>query len=928
VILSAVAFGPDAIVHGLILGLVYGVLAVGLVLVYRASGVVNFAYGETGALGAAVLAVLILNEHWSWLVALPAVLALGAAIGAATEVLVARRLANRPRLTLLVATIGLAQLLLVAQYLLPSIRQVAPYPSPLHRRVTMGSIVLRGPDFVALAAVPAIVVAITVWLGRTPTGRALRAAGDNREAAELAGVRTGRLSLLAWSVAGVVSTATAVLANPLQGTIVGRPTEALGAGLLVRALAAALVGRLRSVPLALAGGLGVGLVQAWANTGRVDPAVADLVFLLAILVMVLVRPAETDTGSRPAEGELARVPPVRRWDLRSLGGVVADGWQGGRGAPAAAVTALAVVAAFLAPVVAGRSSQLFLLSRTALYAVVGISLVVLTGWAGQLSLGQFALAGIGTFSAAVLERHGVPFWLTVPIAAVLGGAVSLVVGLPALRVRGLDLALTTLALAVACSSWLFTRGWLLGAGGTATVDRGRLLGLDLRGSVAYYETCLVVLLLALGLAAAIRRADLGRRFLAIRSNERRSAALGVPPAATKLGAFALAGALAALAGALLGGLRVQSAPGDFGPQESLRIVAITVIGGAGSALGAVLGAVVVLGIPAIFGDTTVAGLLPSGLGLLVLILVFPGGLMEVAARLRAAVGWRRVPGGERAGAAAAPGRAVAAPGTDRAPAAVAAPGRLRELGAGRLDLTGVTVRFGGRVALDAVDLGVAPGEMLGLIGGNGAGKTTVLDVVSGFLATLEGDVRIDGRDVRGVSAAARARDGLGRVLQDARLFDDLTLAETVLLATPGPARLRPSRAADALELLGLTPWSDQPCQRLSTGTRRLAELACVVVRRPSLLLLDEPTAGLAQRESEAFGPLLGALREELGATVVLVEHDVPLVVSVADRLVCLGAGQVLASGSADTVLADPGVVASFLGGDPRAVQRSGPGTAR
>ncbi|MHB8467219.1 MAG: ABC transporter permease subunit [Acidimicrobiales bacterium] len=834
----------DAIAHGVILGLVYAMLGVGVVLVYRVSGVVNFAHGEVGALGATVLAKLVLDEHWPFAVTLPIVLTLGGAIGAATEVLIARRLAHRPRLVLLVATIGLTQLVLVVHLLLPGIRVVAPFPTLVHRRLAVGPVVLRGPDFVVLAFVPAVVVALWLWLTRTPSGRALRAVGDNRDAAELAGMRPARVAVAAWATAGALATLAAVLADPLQGVVAGRPSEALGVGLLLRALAAGVVGRLRSLPLALAGGVAVGLIQAAANSGHVDPAVADLCLLLFVLGVVLLRPAET--GSRRGDAELARVPPVVRRTF----------------APIALVASAAAV-----PLVIGRSSQLFSLSRVALYALVGLSLVVLTGWAGQLSLGQFALVGVGTFSAAILERHGVPFWLTLPLAVFAGGAVSAAIGLPALRLRGMELAVTTLALAVACSGWLFTRSWLLDRAGVATVNRARFV----RGPAAYYELCIAALGAAVALVLWIRRSTFGRSLLAVRSDERRAAALGVPPVATKLAAFALAGGLAALAGALLGGLRVHSSPADFGPGESLRIVAITVIGGAGSAAGAVLGAAVVLGVPAIFGSTTIAGLLPSGIGLLALALAFPSGLAGLIPRPRPRSRPRLLPlplplplPRER------PRPDTSAPHTPlRAP-----PDR-----GGELRVEEVTVRFGGRVALDHVTLHVAAGEVVGLVGANGAGKSTMLDVVSGFVVPAQGTVALDGRSVLHLRPSARAKAGIGRVVQDAHVFQDLTGGEVMQLAGGAPGA-----------------GFDVACQDLPTGKRRLLEVAAAAARHPVLLLLDEPTAGLAADELEELVALLMVLRGE-AMSILLVEHDLATVARVADRVVHLEVGRLAAVGA-------------------------------
>jgi branched-subunit amino acid ABC-type transport system permease component/ABC-type branched-subunit amino acid transport system ATPase component len=807
----------DAVAQGIVLGLVYGALGVGLVLVFRTSRVVNFAHGEIGALGAAGLAKLVLDEHWPWVVAAAVVLALGAAIGALTELLIARRVAHRPKLVLLVATIGLSQLLLVAQLLLPSIREVAPYPSPMHRRVTIGSIVLTGRDFVPLAIIPALIVGLTVWLTSTPSGRALRAVGEDRRGAELCGVRTGRVAVVAWALAGALSTATAVLANPLQGVIVGRPSEALGAGLMVRALAAAMVGRLRSVPMAMFGGVAVGLIQAVANNGHFDPSVADIALLVFMLGVVLIGARGGDDSE---EGQLAVVPPLRQVS------------------PVFVLGALAVAAS--APVFA-RPSELFSLSRVVLYALVGLSLVLLTGWGGQLSLGQFAIAGVGTFALALLERHGVPFWVSLPCVIVIGAVVSLVVGLPALRVRGLELAVTTLAFAVACSSWLFTRSGLLDAQGTATVHRSLLTG-----PLAFYEVCLGALAAGLVVAVSVRRSDLGRRMLAVRSDERRAAALGISPARTKLAAFAVAGGMAALAGALLGVLRVHSSAADFGPAESLRIVAVVVIGGAGSVAGAVVGTIVVLGVPAMFGSTTIAGLLPSGIGILVLTLLFPGGLVSL---------WRRAP--LRGEPVRRPMRPLARP-----PAGV--------------ELRDVRVRFGGRVALDGVDLVIEPGSAVGLIGANGAGKTTLLDVISGF-TLCDGGVFVAGRPMGRMSPAARARLGIGRVVQGTRVFEDLTVAEVVI-------------SAAALSRFGLDEYASMPCQELPTGIRRVVDLASVAAMRPRILLLDEPTSGLSHAEVETLLPVIQELANQ--TTLVLVEHDVSFVREVVDRIVVLDLGRV------------------------------------
>ncbi|HMU79131.1 MAG TPA: MFS transporter [Microthrixaceae bacterium] len=259
-----------------------------------------------------------------------------------------------------------------------------------------------------------------------------------------------------------------------------------------------------------------------------------------------------------------------------------------------------------------------------------------------------------------------------------------------------------------------------------------------------------------------------------------------------------------------------------------------------------------------------------------------------------------------------------------------------------LELVAVTRRFGGINAVDQVSLSVAPGEIVGLIGQNGAGKTTILDLISGFQPLDGGRILLNGHDLSHLSAAQRARHGLGRTFQGGRLFSGLTVAETVAVSLdrsvavkdPINAALRLPAAHDSevavgrrvrqlLELFGLMDYRDSFTAELSTGTRRIVELACVVGHQPSVLLLDEPAGGVAQKEVEQLGALLGRIRSELGCAMLVIEHDMPLVAGLANRLVALETGAVIAEGTPTDVLADPRVIASYLGDDHLAVARSG-----
>ncbi|MCU1673418.1 MAG: transporter related [Frankiales bacterium] len=915
------------VVTGLLIGLSYGVLAAGLVLVFRASGVVNLAHAETGAFGAALLARMVVDGGVPWAVALPVVLVVGAAIGAVVELVVVRRLSSSPRVVLLVATLGVSQLLLVAQIALPKISTPgAPFPEPLDRVVAFGGVTIDGTGFLTLGMIPAAVLVLTVFLNRTPTGLAVRAAADNADAAELAGISTRRVSTLVWALAGGLAVLTVVLANGLLRSRVGSVDIGFGPGLLLRALAAALVGRLVSLPLALLGGVVIGVLDAVlqvsfpGETGYLDA----LLFVL-VLVLVLYSAARDRTGGRRTEAaSLALfaaerpVPPALQgvWWARHSGSL---GWL------------VAAAAALLVPLLDLDAGQLAAASRVPLFAIVGLSLVVLTGWAGQLSLGQVAFYGLGAMTAAALVQRGVPFPAAVAEATVLGVLASLVIGLPALLVRGLFLAVTTLAFAVASASALFQAGFLVGDARVLTLEPGRLFGLDLRNGPTYYYLSLAALLVCALLVGALRRSGVGRSIIAARSNPDRAASLTVSPVVSMLLAFAVSGGLAAFAGALFAGLERSVGYTQFSVYDSLTAVAVVMIGGLGTVSGAVLGALWVFGIPALFGNSDIAKLLTSSIGLLVLLLYLPGGLRSVLLLARGslfdAVALRRPAAVEVPVQRAVVAERVERSSYDAGPV---------------LEARGLTVRFGGRTALDDVDLVAQPGEVLGLIGANGAGKSTLLGACSGFVPTSAGTIALLGRDVTRLAAHDRARLGLGRIFQDARLFDDLTVRESVLVAleahdraelvpsmlTLPPARKaerrKQARAAEQLDLLGLGRYAEAQVRTLSTGTRRIVELACLLAQDARVLLLDEPTAGLAQRETEVFGPLLLRIREQLGATLVVVEHDIPLVMSISDRVQCLSAGRTIAVGPPEQVRTDPAVIASYLGTDHRAIARSGP----
>lgn len=918
----------SSMVIGLVTGATYALLGVGLVLVYRSTKVINFAHGQLGALGATVLAKLVWDVEIPYWIALPLVIGGGVALGAVIELLVVRRLANAPRLMLLVATIGVAQVLVIAQVLIPEVRGSTVYPVAFQRQLELGGVVLNGASFMVLAAVPAAVLGLTYLMTRTPYGLAIRATAENPDAARLARIRVGRVGTLVWALAGGFAVLTACLNFPVANQPLNIVGEGLGPALLLRALVAAMIGGFRSLPLTFVGGLGVGVVEAIIQANLpTSPGVSNAIFFVIILVLLLGRAVEAHGGD-------GAVAVGRR--LRPLPDAVLGFWWV-RHLATAAYGALALIA-LLAPLVFTSTEHRYVLCRIVLLVLPCLSLTLLTGWAGQLSLGQFAFVGIGAFAAGLLTQRGVGLGTAILVAVLVTAACAVLIGLPALRLRGLFVTIATLGFAVAAHQWLFGIDWVGGAGFGGTTSRPP----GLAGLGAYYYFCLLLTGVATFAIARLQGTGSGRLMVAVRDNERSASAMSVDVRRVKLGAFGLAGALCGLGGALYGGLLERYVAADFTPTDSLQLISTAVVGGLGTIGGAVLGPLYVVGIPLVFDDAVWARLAVTGIGLLAFLLYLPGGLVSLPLWVRdRIVRYALARTGDPADASD-----MAADPVPTGPALSELVVRRRRpnstLKVPSLLVDDVTVRFGGRVALDGVSIEVAPDEIVGLIGSNGAGKSTLMNVISGFQPAESGQILLGGHDISYLAPHARAAVGLGRAFQDARLFDDLTVGECLqvarerrhrselvadLFAFP-PAvqagRARRAESEELLGLLGLGRYRDAFICELSTGTRRIVELGCLVALEPDVLLLDEPTAGVAQRETEAFGPLIREIKDQLGASVVIIEHDMPLVTALSDRLYCLGAGQVIASGSPAEVIADPAVISSYLGTDEVAINRSGP----
>lgn len=939
----AFTISQQIVFNGVVRGMVYGLVAIGIVLIFRASGVINFAQGQFGALGASVMSVLFVNYGWSFWATLPLAIIIGALLGGLTELLVVRRLFTQPRLLLFVATIGVSQVILLIQLQLPTVDQNLAFPTAFDNIWTIGNLTVRAEQLVVLISVPLIVLGLALLLQKTKFGLSVRTAADNPSGASLSGVRVKAVSTKVWILAGTLAAVSAVIAAPVLNQRTSDISNALGPDLLLRGLVAALVGGMVSFPLALVGGIAIGVVEVLVlsnTTGSPGTDTLVMFVLLVVLVLFRARSQRADDSawsltprSKVARAELLKHPLART--ARSLG-------------------ALILLAAGLAmPLFFSSAVDMNDLTGVLIFLMVAVSATVLTGWAGQLSLGQYAFVAIGAYltsyyAAGLTESlgSGWGFFAAVALGTAWGVIVAIVIGIPALRVRGLYLAIITLGFALAVSNYVLLHKKLnTYFTGYGTRLQPPVIDLPVIGRFdmatdkdAYYYMCFIALLVVVAIVSHLRRTGIGRSLIAVRDNDNNAAAYTVAPTRAKLIAFGISGGVAAFAGGLFAAQNAVMYPDYFVPAQSIRVLSVAVVGGLASVMGAIIGTIVIVAIPLIFSNTPQLQLFASGVGMLILILYVPGGLISVidAARdqllnfVAKRTGWEPKKGRETSSVASLSTRDRAA----EAATAAAVPLRTDD----------VRVRFGGRYAVNGVSIEVRPGEVVGLIGTNGAGKTTLMNAVSGFVKST-GTIELFGTGIDRKASYRRARLGMGRAFQNARIFGGLSVRETIMVAlearqrsllvpsmlslppSPWAERTKRKQAEEIIAYLGLSRYADNLVSELSTGSRRIVELGALLALDTRLMLLDEPTAGVAQKETEAFGPLIKAIQADLGSAILIIEHDMPMVMSISDRIYCLEAGQVIAEGDPDSVRNDPAVIASYLGTDERAIQRSGTGTA-
>ena len=883
---------------GLGVGALYAFASQGLIVIFRGTGVLNFSLGATGIAGVFLQYELQYEHgHNFWVASFFGVL-LSVTLGVLTHWVILRPLQRKraSNLIQLLATLGVlvtVQAGVVIRY--GSKPRQVPSMLPVDRVTLYGDVSITVDRLILLAI--GSVSAFVLWFVYRSSrfGIETEAVSENERSAAAVGVSPNKVAVLNWGLGSGAACIGGILVVPVMTLQVTAMTS-----LVLAALAAALVADFKSFPLATAAGYVIGMGQTligrfWDQQG----AGQSLPFVI-IIVMLVVKGRSIPTRDH----YLRRLPAIGNgrmsWDWTIF---------------------LTGVVVFL--MLTKDTKWIDALTVTLCASIVLLSIVVVTGYAGQLSLAQYAMAGFGAWVAGRLVAvYQIPFLLGLLAGVVAAVPLGLLFALPAVRTRGINLAIVTLGLGTAIELMLFNNGNYTGGIKGTPVGNPSLFGYEI-SSIRYPERygifVLAMALLAVVVVANVRRGRSGRRLIAVRTNERAAASLGINIVAAKLFAFAFASALAALGGILLAFRLTSVSYQSFTNFTSITYAGLSLVGGVGHVLGAFVGAMMATaGFNQEVMESTWSGVgeyvqLISGIAILLVVLYNPDGVAAEWARSH-----RTLKRTKKFGESYFIKLADVSEQVDTSSHQRVEPKTLI--------VDGLTVRYGSVTAVDRVGFTIEPGTICGLIGPNGAGKTSLIDALTGFTSTAGGSVRVGDTDIGSMSANGRVKSGMARSFQSLELFDDTTVFENLSVAADpqnlsaylrdlvwpvlpkfGPEVVR------AVEEFQLDEDLHREVSDLSYGKRRLLAIARSVAMHPSVLLLDEPAAGLSSVESAELARVVRRLADEWGMAILLVEHDMNFVMGVCDKVVVIDFGVKIAEGTPSEVRNDAAVIAAYLG---------------
>ena len=906
------------VIAGLVSGAVYGLAGTGLVLTYKTSGIFNFAYGSVAAMGVFVFYWLKVQHGLPWgLAAAICLLVVAPAEGLLLELL-GRALENQGAAVKVVATVGILLIVLglggiwfgstndatVPQYLPTSSFSLGGV------KVTWGQVIVF-----AVALLGAAVLYYFFKFFRL--GMAMRGIVDDPELMDLTGENPIRIRRWAWIIGTIFATVAGLLISPslgLDATVITL--------LVVQAFGAAAIGYFASLPLTFVGGLVVGLLASFGakysvDVSRLSGLPGGIPFIVLFLVLIFM-PARKLAEPRARHG----LPVRRSWTaptrIRLLAG------------------ALTLVAFLLIPPAAGWDITAWTTAVIDIPLFLSVGLLARTS--GQISLCQYTFAAIGaaSFGHFAGEWH-IPWLLAVLLSALVAVPVGALVAIPAIRLSGVFLAVATLGLAIFVGNVVFSTGWMFGvtSSGVRTPQPNfSIAGIHLDSANGFYYLVVVFALVASILVIAIERSRMGRILRALGDSPMVLEVQGLNVNIIRTVIFCISAAMAAVVGVLIGAQFQYALADQFQWFSSVQVVALVLIVVGGSPWYALMAAAAQGLISGYVTSTNVGNWLSIAFGAGAIAYVYGAYrgrsaevpeavrnfLVRLDGRLATIVPRAQMP------EPATPARAALRLADQPQPA-----GRPTAAAAGGLEARRVTVNFGGVKALNDVSLTAQVGQVTGLIGPNGAGKTTLFNCCSGLIHPSSGHVFFNGEDITSATRPRRGQKGLGRTFQRTDLFDSLTVLENISvgreagLAGSSPLRQLASRrgddseirqaAEDAMALAGIEHLADQQAGLLTTGQRRLVELARVLAGSFSLVMLDEPSAGLDNDETARMCEILHHVVQTRGIGILVVEHDLSLVRQVCERIYVLEFGQLIFEGTPESMMASDVVRTAYLGED-------------
>ena len=887
------------IVIGLTVGSVYGLAATGLVLTYKTSGIFNFAYGALASVSVFIFYELVDVHGWPWPIAgALCVFVLGPVMGILLELLT-RQLTMADRTLQIAAMVGL--ILLVVSLTTVLFSSVSGnFPSFLSTNtVRIASVNVEWEQIITAIIALATTCGLYAFLRFTRRGIELRAVVDDPELLSVQGSNATRVRRLAWMIGSSFAALCGLLIAPNLNL-----TALVLTLLVVQAFGAAAIGYFSNLPLTYVGGLLLGVAGALAtkyvvNVPWLIGLPASLPFIVLFVVLLVT----------PKNKLLARSHVTPRTIPRSWHAPVRIRLTSG----AAFVIFLCFIPALVGTNLANYTSTLILV-------ILILSLGLLVRTSRQVSLCQYAFAAIGASSMAHFTSAGIPWLVSLLLAALVVIPVGALLAIPAIRLSGVFLALATLGFGIFLEQMVYTQSWMFGpnSNGLPTTRPSLNLGPIHLGSdeSMYYVVLIFVVLVAVGIAV-LSETRLGKLLRAMGDSPLALDTYGLNVSVIRVVVFCISAFIAAIAGALTASVNTFALGDNFPSFSSLTLVVVVIVVVVGEPWYAFIGAAILTLVPVYFTGSNVGNLVLAAFAIAgVLVPVYrykiklaPNALTDLIDKVGTRPSHRAL-----ASAEAAPIRRGRAP---------------RPALSTSLSVDNLTVRYGGALAVDEVSLAVRAGTITGLIGPNGAGKTTTFNACSGIVRPTQGRIVLHDVDITRASRSERARLGLGRTFQRVQLFESLDVRTNVALAREcalaggnplrqvvglrSEAREIEGATAAAVELTGIEAYLDVRVEHLSTGQRRLVELARVLAGPFDTILLDEPSSGLDATETENFGEILKRVVDEMGLGLLLVEHDMALVQQTCEQVYVLDFGEMIFEGTAEEMLASEVVRTAYLG---------------